>query len=480
MRHNVWCNSHLRRADAPRARWPTLPEKCTLVSANLETVPAEPLSLDDPSVDDLTDVELLQLSREGNVEAYAALYVRHDYAARRLARHLGQREDSEDVVAEAFAQIFDLLRRGKGPDSAFRAYLFTAIRHESGRRAKARLRVTTTGDDSQIDTVVPFGAGALDSFEQTAIRAAYESLPARWRTVLWHLDVEGVKPSQLAETLGLKPNSVSALVYRARSALREAYLQQHVAINDGPLASTCGAVRPCMAGVVRRTATVREQERVHVHLGSCTDCAAVFRELEEVNREVGVIVTPLALSVALGGAGVLVSAKFGSVLLAHLITSAKTVVAAVTLPVAAATVTTVAVVTASTVGPAVARKDPASSTEQASVADADRPSRPAVRSVGTRTTEVRSMPTPVPAPAPAAAPTPTVGHAPKPVADQPGGGSGPKAVVLPLSKEVIDDVAKGVVDGQVVGTVKEVIRGVNTLLPVTGSLVGMLVPTPEK
>lgn len=243
-----------------------------------------------PDVVELTqldDDDLLAMSRIGDTQAYAELYDRYVYGARRLARHLGQREDSDDVVAEAFARILDLLQRGKGPDRAFRAYLFTTIRHESGRRAKATQRVRPTDDDNTLDTGVPFGDGRLDGFEQAAVRAAYESLPERWRSVLWHLDVDGRKPQDLVELLGLKANSVSALVYRARAGLREAYLQQHVA-PDGPSSGPeCGDIVPKLAALVRRTASTRDQERMFTHLKGCTSCMASYVELGEVNRGVG-------------------------------------------------------------------------------------------------------------------------------------------------------------------------------------------------
>ncbi|MFI5428326.1 sigma-70 family RNA polymerase sigma factor [Aeromicrobium sp. UC242_57] len=106
-----------------------------------------------------------------------------------------------------------------------------------------------------------FGAGELDLFERTAVKAAYQSLPERWQRVLWHLDVEGRKPLELADTLGMKANTVSALVYRARTGLREAYLQQHVAVDHDHVARSCGEVRASLAAVVRRTASAKEQDR---------------------------------------------------------------------------------------------------------------------------------------------------------------------------------------------------------------------------
>lgn len=227
------------------------------------------------------DDELLVLrTRDGDDEAFAELYRRHSYGALRLARHLGQREESEDVVADSFARLLDLLRRGKGPDQAFRAYLYTTIRHECGRRAKAFQRVRPTDDESVMDRAVGFGDGRLDDFERSTIRAAYESLPQRWRSVLWHLDVEGRKPQDLAEILDVTPNSVSALVYRARSGLRDAYVQQHVNMSavDGDVHRD---VRSRFAVVLRRTASAREQERVHAHLRTCAPCLAVYVELQD-------------------------------------------------------------------------------------------------------------------------------------------------------------------------------------------------------
>jgi RNA polymerase sigma factor (sigma-70 family) len=234
---------------------------------------------DQPYLEVLDDSTLIGLSRQGDDEAFAELYRRHSYGAVRLARHLGRREESDDVVAEAFASVLDLLRRGKGPDQHFRAYLYTTIRHEAGRRAKAAQRVRPTDDDAIIDTAVEFNDGGLDGFERTTVRAAYESLPERWRQVIWYLDVEGRKPAEIAELLELAPNSVSALAYRARSGLRDAYLQQHV--NEQSTAEGVHAdIRARFASVLRRTATPRDQERVHAHLQSCEACMSVYLELE--------------------------------------------------------------------------------------------------------------------------------------------------------------------------------------------------------
>jgi DNA-directed RNA polymerase specialized sigma24 family protein len=66
----------------------------------------------------------------------------------------------------------------------------------------------------------------LSVFEHEKITAAMRSLPERWRTVLWHAEILGQKPRDIAPVLGIEPNAVSALLIRARAGLRAAYDQQ--------------------------------------------------------------------------------------------------------------------------------------------------------------------------------------------------------------------------------------------------------------
>ena len=61
---------------------------------------------------------------------------------------------------------------------------------------------------------------------------AFASLPERWQLVLWHTEVEGRSAAEVAPILGLAPNAVAALAYRAREGLRQAYLNAH--IHAGP------------------------------------------------------------------------------------------------------------------------------------------------------------------------------------------------------------------------------------------------------
>jgi RNA polymerase sigma factor (sigma-70 family) len=238
-------------------------------------------------LDDLETADLIDLVRSGHPDAYGTLYDRYAYSAHRLARHLGMRDEADDVVSEAFARILDLVKRGKGPADNFRGYLLTTVRHEAAARAKARARVTPTDDDAAIDTAVPFGDNQLDGFEKSTIRAAYESLPERWRTVLWQLEVEGHKPHQVAESLDMSPNSVSALVYRARTGLRQAYLDQHVATRADDASPLCTSTRAKLASLLQQTASARDTVKANTHLLECESCRSALEELRATSSEIG-------------------------------------------------------------------------------------------------------------------------------------------------------------------------------------------------
>lgn len=173
----------------------------------MSTVPAE--------VHGPSDAELIESVRAGTVSAYGSLYQRHVGAAYNLARQLTRSQaEADDLVSEAFAKVLDTLRAGRGPDSAFRAYLLTALRHTAYDKTRRDKRVELSDDVTTVsgaDTAVPFSDTAVAGLERSLAARAFARLPERWQAVLWHTEVEGQSPAEVAPILGLTPNGVSAL-----------------------------------------------------------------------------------------------------------------------------------------------------------------------------------------------------------------------------------------------------------------------------
>ena len=242
-----------------------------------------------------SDGELISAVRGGDTDAYGELFARHVEAARRLARQLVSGGEVDDLVSEAFAKVLGVLQRGGGPDLAFRAYLLTAVRRLHVDRIRATARLHTTGDLTPFDPGVPFRDTALESFESATAARAFASLPERWQLVLWHTEVEQQKPAEVAVLLGMTANSVSALAYRAREGLRQAYLSMHSQDVDD---DACARTRAQLGAYVRGGLSRRDSARVEQHLEECRRCTAIYLELSEVNSGLGALLAPLLLGSA--------------------------------------------------------------------------------------------------------------------------------------------------------------------------------------
>jgi RNA polymerase sigma factor (sigma-70 family) len=247
---------------------------------------------------DLSDAELISSVRGGDVSAYGDLFARHRDAATRLARQLVSAPDADDLVSEAFAKVLNVLLAGGGPDVAFRAYLLTAVRRLHVDKVRATTRATPTDDLTPYETVEPAPDTVIAGFEGGAAAKAFASLPERWQLVLWHLEVEGQKPADIAPLLGMSPNSVSALAYRAREGLRQAYLQMHTADLVDP---DCRWTHAKLGAYVRKGLSRRDVQKVETHLDGCRKCTAMYLELDEVNSSLAALLGPLVLGAAAAG-----------------------------------------------------------------------------------------------------------------------------------------------------------------------------------
>lgn len=226
------------------------------------------------------DAELLSAVRAGDTSAYGGLYRRHAEAARRLAYRLARDPtEAEDLVAEAFAKVLAAIRHGEGPRQAFRAYLLTTLRHLRASRAGREARVEFTDDLTRYETGEPFHDPTVAALDRRYAARAFDKLPERWRTVLWHTEVEGGSPATVARMLGLTPGGVAVLAHRARERLRQIFLQEHLQragrAPQHPAAQRLGSyLRGGLAG--------RERSKVATHLAGCPACRRLHGELAEV------------------------------------------------------------------------------------------------------------------------------------------------------------------------------------------------------
>jgi RNA polymerase sigma factor (sigma-70 family) len=258
-----------------------------------------------PDLDLKSDVELIAAVRDGDSDAYGVLYERHLHAAKRAATCLAHSQaEREDLVADAFARVLRALREGGGPREGFRAYLLVTMRNSaisSSRGAAVSLYADVP------ETYLPRQSGGdpmVNRWDAMTAAAAFASLPERWRTVLWHTEVEEETPAEIAPLLGMRPNGVAALAYRAREGLRQAYLKAHLRDVES---ADCRATVSKLAGWVRHSVPVPLGRKISRHLAGCSDCRARAATLTKVNEEMRASVAPALLGAAFAAAYVPVS-----------------------------------------------------------------------------------------------------------------------------------------------------------------------------
>jgi len=225
----------------------------------------------------VTDQELLRRCREGDSEAFGELFMRHRATARRVAASASSRLDPDDVSSEAFARIWSALRAGAGPEHAFGPYLRATIQNLTVTLG-TRDRESPTDDDRLERDLLDDARVDDDGFstslaEHAVLVEAFNSLPERWRDVLWLIDVEELGTPEVAERLGLTPNATAALTLRARDGLSRAWLQQHLELRN--TTPDCRWVQRRMGGYVRHALSTLQRARIEQHLQGCGDCSRV-------------------------------------------------------------------------------------------------------------------------------------------------------------------------------------------------------------
>ena len=173
---------------------------------------------------ELGDNELLRLSREGDEEAFLALYRRHQGAVFRFALHMsGCREIAEEVTQEVFLTMLAEARQYVAERGPFQAYLIGIARNQVRRQLRHAREMAAEWLEARAEPEGNSGEQLLDELsraqELSALRAAILSLPPNYREVVVLCDLEGVEYAQAALQIGCPVGTVRSRLHRARSIL---------------------------------------------------------------------------------------------------------------------------------------------------------------------------------------------------------------------------------------------------------------------
>ncbi len=236
------------------------------------------------------DEFLLSEVRGGNLESFGLLYERYINMARAVAyQHTQDKTQAEDLAAEAFVRILQALKRGKGPRSFMGGYLATTLAHlaqENGLIARREI----PSEQQDLESMSSLDETVLKLHESDEVVRAFTDLPERWQAVLWMTEVENKKPREVAQTMSISANAVSALATRAREGLREGFLRAH---QNAPKTPECAQYASHLSTMVRGSLSKKRSDALLSHLSVCSYCTSEYLNLAGINKAMRVWVFPV-------------------------------------------------------------------------------------------------------------------------------------------------------------------------------------------
>jgi RNA polymerase sigma-70 factor (ECF subfamily) len=183
-------------------------------------------------VSEHSDGALVRRVLDGDVEAYAVLVRRHRSRFARYAMHmLGDREDAEEALQDAFVRAWRALGRCRDPER-FDAWLFRILANRCRTRGARRRRYEATfvRDEHALQNALPEGATVSIEGEPSwnpAVDRALAALDPDQREAFVLKYVDELSYEEMAQLTGAGISALKMRVKRAADRLRD-LLQERV------------------------------------------------------------------------------------------------------------------------------------------------------------------------------------------------------------------------------------------------------------
>ncbi len=176
----------------------------------------------------LSEVELIERAKQGDAEAFEALYHLHKRRVYSLClRMTANTAAAEDLTQEAFLQLFRKIGTFRG-ESAFSTWLHRmAVNVVLMQLRKKGLPVVPLEDTIETEDEAPRKElGAPDpslagSIDRLQLQRAVDDLPPGYKSIFVLHDVEGYEHNEIAEIVGCSVGNSKSQLHKARLKLRD-------------------------------------------------------------------------------------------------------------------------------------------------------------------------------------------------------------------------------------------------------------------
>ena len=176
----------------------------------------------------LSEAEAIERAKQGDAEAFEALYNLHKRRVYSLClRMTANTAEAEDLTQEAFLQLFRKIGTFRG-ESAFSTWLHRmSVNVVLMRLRKKGLNLVPIEDPIETEEETPKKElGAADaslagSIDRLNLDRAIQALPPGYRTIFVLHDVEGYEHNEIADLVGCSIGNSKSQLHKARMKLRE-------------------------------------------------------------------------------------------------------------------------------------------------------------------------------------------------------------------------------------------------------------------
>ena len=160
--------------------------------------------------------ETLAHAKAGDDAAFTRLFRDVQPALLRYLRLIAP--DAEDVAGDTWLQVVGGLRRFRGEEQEFRAWLFTIARHRAADSGRSRARRPAvpldTTEAEQLFTSPDAADQALEAVSTRKVLGLIASLPPDQAEIIMLRVVAGLEAREVARIVGKSPGAVRVAAHR--------------------------------------------------------------------------------------------------------------------------------------------------------------------------------------------------------------------------------------------------------------------------
>ena len=179
----------------------------------------------------LSDLEIIDSVKRGNVSDYSLLVNRYKDRAFSLLRRLLKNEmDAEEALQDSFLKAYNGLKDFR--NDAQSSTWFYRIAYNTGLTALASKKRQVEQEMTSIDEDLELGSydneiyGTTENVNQYVLKLV-DKLPVRNALVLILFYLDGLSMSEISQVMGLSLVNVKVLLHRSRNALKDLLLKHN-------------------------------------------------------------------------------------------------------------------------------------------------------------------------------------------------------------------------------------------------------------